>query len=482
MNYNFDLIVIGSGPGGQKSAVQAAKLGKKVALIEEYSAVGGGCVYFGTLPSKSFRESVYRWASRSQGTLGLELSLDGASSGSTSSSDSNERPSMQRLLKRKERVVKNEAKIVFDQLNRNGVKIFHGRGRLTDKNTVEIVSLQADKKNEKITAEIIILATGSRSSHPAHILIDGKKVLDSNTILDLKEVPSSMIVIGGGIIGAEYASMFSMAHTKVYLVDIRPQILSSVDQEIVSCLTERFESQGMELVLNVEVKKIISPKDLSQPVQVELSNGRTLEADVALISLGRAGNTVGLGLEEVGVDVDERGHIKVNAGYQTSVPNIYAVGDVIGRPALASTSMEQGRLACCHAFAIEGGYCANPFQLFPFGIYTIPEIAYIGQTEEELKEKKTPYVSGVARFKELARGQIVGDRWGMLKMLVDPKSGKLLGVHIVGHGAANLIHVGQAVMLLGGDVHYFVQNVFNYPTFAEAYKTAALAASNKLSS
>lgn len=465
----FDLIVIGSGPAGQRAALQGAKAGKSVAIIEEHSALGGGCVHSGTLPSKSFRESVYRWSLGSQGALGKDTEHETRAK----VVHSRKLPVMPRLLQRKDRVVSGEAQVIFDQLKRNKITIFHGRARITSPNDVEV---ESKRGKEKLTASFIFIAVGARPISPAHLPIDGTHVLDSNSILSLKKLPKSMIVLGAGIIGCEYASMFGMAGTHVYLVDRRHEILASVDREIVNHLVERFNHQGMEIILEAEATKIDLIKG-KKGLKVTLSNGRKIKTEVVLIAQGRFGNTEGLGLEDVGVDRDERGLIQVDKHYRTTVPNIFAVGDVVGAPALASTSMEQGRIACCNAFKIEE---SSMSPLFPYGVYTIPEISMVGATEEQLIAQKADFVAGRARYKELARGQIVGDRWGLLKLMVDKKTLKILGVHIIGDNAADLIHIGQAVMAFGGDVNYFIRTVFNYPTLAEAYKTAAFHAVNQI--
>ncbi len=472
----FDLIVIGSGPAGTRAALQGAKAGKKVALVEAHSAVGGGCVHFGTLPSKSFRESVYRWSLSGKGVLGREYDAAGSSLRPARSGRGGNapRPDMLRLMKRVNRVVEGEGVVVEDQLKRNGVTVILGRGTLVSPNDVEV---RTKRGIEKLTASFIVIAVGAHPVAPAHLPVDGKTVLDSDTVLSLKKIPRRLVVLGGGIIGCEYASMFAMAGSKVTLVDRRHEILASVDREIVNRLVERFNAQGVEVVLEAEATRIDKKKGKAAGLGVVLSNGRKVAADAVLIAQGRKGNTAGLGLEAVGVQVNDRGLITVDKYYRTNIPNIYAVGDVIGPPALASTSMEEGRIACCHAFGIK----AEPMPThFPYGIYTIPEISMLGPTEEELTARKVDFVIGRAHYKELARGQIVGDRWGLLKLLVDRKTLGILGVHIVGDNAADLIHIGQAVMHFGGDVNYFIQNVFNYPTLAEAYKTAAFAAVNQI--
>ncbi|MGZ3689841.1 MAG: FAD-dependent oxidoreductase, partial [Bdellovibrionota bacterium] len=318
----------------------------------------------------------------------------------------------------------------------------------------------------------------ARPVAPGHLPVDGKFVLDSDSVLSMKKVPRKMVVLGAGIIGTEFASMFATAGTEVTLVDRRHEILAAVDREVVNHLVERFVHQGVEVLLETECQKIERRASKAGGVRVHLSNGRKINADVVLIAQGRFGNTERLGLQEIGVQLGERGLITVDKFYRTSVPHIYAVGDVVGSPALASTSMEQGRVASCHAFSLEQETVLSPF--FPYGIYTIPEISMVGPTEEELLARKVDFVVGRARYRELARGQIVGDRWGLLKILVDRKSLKLLGIHIVGDSAADLIHIGQAVMTFDGDVNYFIRTVFNYPTLAEAYKTAAFHAVNQV--
>ncbi len=479
----FDLLVIGSGPGGQRAALQGAKAGKKVAIVEKYPLIGGACVHFGTLPSKSFRESIYRYSLGSRGVLGREADESKAGKKKPSLIV----PDMGRLLQRRSRVVAGESEVIRDQIKRNGIEVFQGSARFVTPTSVEVTSSKR-KPSVTLRAEKVVIAVGSRPVSPDHLPIDGKYVLDSDTILDLKCVPKSMVVLGGGVIGCEYASMFAMAGTKVILVDKRNMILASVDQEIVRALRDRFEYQGMEILFGAEAKAIELPKRGKKPqVLVKLSTGQKIKSDCVLIAQGRFGNTGDLGLESIGIHPDERGLLRVDSHFRTSVDSIYAVGDVVGAPALAATAMEQGRIATCHAFGISMKTGTNAVESehempknFPYGIYTIPEISMIGKTEEELKSSGVDYVVGRSRYKELARGQIVGDRWGILKLLVDRETFKLLGVHIIGDNAADLIHIGQAVMAFGGDVTYFTNSVFNYPTLAEAYKTAAFNAVNMI--
>ena len=460
--------MIGSGPGGQRAALQGAKAGKRVALIERCDELGGSCVHVGTLPSKSFRESVYRWSlstSRVSGKTGAKAPL----------------PDMARLLERCKRVVSGESRVIRHQLERNKVTIFKGHARLRGRNEVEVEGKKKDAL--LLRAPYIMIATGAKPVAPAHLGVDGKVVHDSDTILGIKKLPRSLVVLGAGIIGCEYASIFATAGTQVYLVDKRDAIISWADREIIEHLVERFTQQKMQLLLGVEATQVVRARKSGKkgkktpPLTVELTNGQKIRAECVLIAMGRQGCTEDLALENAGVRLGERGLIPVDKDFRTNVPSIYAVGDVIGPPGLASTALEQGRMAACHAFGLEH---ADLSAFFPTGIYTIPEISMVGKTEEELAAAGVDFVVGRARYRELARGQIVGDRWGILKLCVDRKTLKLLGVHIMGDAAANLVHIGQTVMALGGDLNYFIHTVFNYPTLAEAYKTAAFHAINQL--
>ncbi len=482
-SFDYDLIVIGSGPAGQRAALQGAKAKKKVLIIDMMPSFGGGCVHSGTLPSKSFRESVYRYSLSSGGALGQESESAAQMVAGAKKTRSNELPDMTRLLRRRNRVVDGESQVIYDQLKRNHITLLNGRARLEGPHEVEV---DVGGKKKRYTGLFVFVAVGARPVPPAHIKLDHKVVLDSDSILSLKKLPKTMIVLGAGVIGCEYASMFSMAGTKVTLVDKRDQMLAAVDREIVRHLVRMFTDYHMDIVLSTEASevKVKLPRGKTPgQATVKLTNGQILTAEAVLVAMGRTGNTETIGLRDAGVKVNERGLIEIDEHFRTSVPSIYAVGDVIGPPALASTSMEQGRIACCHAFGIGDpnmmGEQSMP-KLFPYGIYTIPEISMVGLTEEELKKAGADFVVGRAKYKELARGQIVGDRWGLLKLLVDRKTLKLLGVHIIGDNAADLIHIGQAVMDFGGDARYFIRSVFNYPTLAEAYKTAAFHAVNQI--
>jgi NAD(P) transhydrogenase len=466
----FDLIVIGSGPAGQKAALQAARAGKLVAVIEDSGSVGGGCLHWGTMPSKSFRESVYRWSLSSRGTIGRESEDQGARAKSSSL------PDMARLLRRRDRVVENESTVIREEFEKAGVRVHLGRASFSGPNDIEVTGPEGVRH---FTGSFIIIATGARPVAPEFLSVDGRTVHDSNTILSLKKVPRSMVVLGAGIIGCEYASIFSTAGTRVTLVDRRDEILASVDREIVEHLQGWFRQQKMEILLETEASRL---ERVSGKARVHLSNGRRISTDVVLVALGRHGNTQGLGLEKIGIVPDERGLLKVDQHFRTSLPHIYAVGDVIGSPALASTSMEQGRIAASHAFRLEDSRELYRMpEIYPYGIYTIPEMSMVGRTEEDCRlEKGLEIVVGRAPYREVSRGQIVGDRWGLLKIIFDRKTLKILGVHVVGDAAANLIHIGQAVMQFGGDLYYFINAVFNYPTLAEAYKLAAMDALDQI--
>lgn len=472
----YDLIVIGSGPGGQKAALTAAKAGFRAVLVELGADLGGGCVHSGTLPSKSFRESVYRWSMSSKGYIGQENS-DATGVCELTPSPLDVQPEMERLLERRNRVVMLEAQVVREQMERNGVEVIGGRGRLLSPKQVEVTTLSGEKR--VLEGRRILIAVGASPIAPEHLRCSDDRVFDSDHLLNMKSVPKRMVVLGGGVIGFEYATMFQMAGTEVTLVDRRSDVLSWVDREMVQQLLDRSTHYGLNLELDTEAEAVLCEPN---QVRVPLKNGKTLVTDVVLIAMGRQGNTSDLGLENVGLKADSRGLLSVNASFQTEVPSIYAVGDVVGYPALAATAFEQGRVAACHALKLKNRISDvhRMSEIFPYGIYTIPEISMIGETEEQLKERGADFVVGKARYREVARGLITGDRWGLLKILVDRKTLKILGVHIIGDNAADLIHIGQAVMTLQGDVRYFVQSVFNYPTLAEAYKLAAFQAVNQI--
>lgn len=439
----FDLIVIGSGPGGQRAAVQGAKLGKSVALIERDS-LGGFCLHRGTIPSKSLRESAL-------------------------SDDPRNEARFQKSMARTREVIATEQAVIENQLTRNKIQVFSGTASFFDPHTLT-VQLKSGGE-QKLIGDFVIIATGTRPHRPAEMVFDSTTILDSDTVLNLSQLPKSMAVIGAGVIGCEYASIFSKLGTRVSLFDQRASILRSVDGEILQSLTDRFAKGGIELRLGKNLGKIFK-----KGTQALLEFGdETLEFDCALYCLGRNGNIEELNLKAAGIEANPRGLISVNECYQTQVSHIYAVGDIQGAPALATSAAEQGRMAAASAFQ---HYCGVFPETFPYGIYTIPEISQVGPTEEELKEKKRDYIVGRARYKELARGKILDDSEGLLKLLFDAQSERLLGVHIIGSGATELVHIGQTALALGAKLDFFVTNVFNYPTLAEAYKVAGYAAFN----
>lgn len=454
-HHSFDLVVIGSGPAGEKAAIQAAKMRKSVVIVERKSVQGGVCIHTGTIPSKTLRETVlYISGLRQRSVYGL---MGGVKQNLT----------VKELMYRKGQVVQQELDVIAQNMARHRIEVVHGTAMIPNSHSVVVSG--DDSSSRIIESKAIIIATGTHSYRPDHMKFDSEFVYDAETIIGLDCIPRSMSIIGGGVIGCEYASIFSHIGVKVTIIDSRKKLLSFLDHELGDALIYLMRKYGVSLILGESVEETIIEKD--QVVTVTES-GRRVVSDRLLYTAGRAGNTDNLGLEALGIETDPRGLIKVNDKYQTSVPTIFAVGDVIGFPSLASVSMDQGRLAAVHAFGGEGISCLNT--LLPFGIFTIPEISIVGETEESLSEAGHDYEVGIARYFELARGQIINDHDGMLKIIFDRKSKRLLGVHIIGERATELIHIGQAVMTHGGTIDYFVDTVFNYPTLTEAYKVAAL--------
>src|SRR5271165_647993 len=457
----FDLVVIGSGPAGQKGAICAAKLRKRVAIVDRERTIGGVCVHTGTIPSKMLREAVLYLSGLRQRTFyGRGYVVK-------------DRISMSDLVFRAQAVMSREVEVITAQLRRNFVTAFAGDARFTDPHTVEITNSDGI---HSVRGENILIACGTRPAHSDDIPIDGKRIFDSDQVHCLEEVPRELIVVGAGIIGLEYASMFAALGVKVTLLDQRPTLLEFVDREIIESLCFQLRQLGTLFRLGEKVVSIGFDQERDR-VFAKLESGKIVRAQALLYTVGRQSNSDLLNLEAAGVEPDPRGKLIVNEHYQTSVPHIYAAGDVIGFPALASTSMEQGRLASCHMFDKPSKMHSD---LIPYGIYAIPEISMVGATEEELTRRKAPYEIGLARYSELAKGQMLGDDQGLLKILFDPDSLKLLGVHIIGDRAAEIVHIGQAVLALGGTIEYFRDTIFNYPTLAEAYKVAALDGLNKL--
>lgn len=463
-SYEVDFLSIGSGPAGQKAAVRAAKLGKRVALAEKRRGVGGVCLDTGTIPSKTFREAV------------LFFSAIGGKFDRRRTIRTESRPNAEALLARVDEVVRTEADVVEQQLLRNDVNVLRGAASFRDPHTVVVA---AEGGEVTVTSEFILVAVGTTPAPPPGAAEDGEVVITSDGITTLKRIPRTMAVVGGGVIGLEYASMFAALGVEVTLVEKRGRLLEFLDTEIVDEMVHQMRKRNLTFRLGEAVQKLeVSPGPPRRAVLL-LESGKRIVADLVLYSAGRIGATEGLNLAAAGLTADERGRIAVDESFRTPVPHIFAAGDVIGYPQLAATSAEQGRLAACHAFGIPAGRMSAHF---PFGIYAIPEISMVGATEKELTEKKIPYEVGVARYREIARGQILGDDSGLFKMLFHREDGSLLGAHAIGTGATELIHIGQAVLALGGGIDYFIDNVFNYPTLAECYKVAALDAANKLAS
>lgn len=465
--FDYDLFVIGSGPAGQRAAIQGAKLNKRVAVAERKAVVGGVCINTGTIPSKTLREAVlYLSGYRLRGVYGASYVVK-------------QDIEMSDLMFRTDHVIRHELDVVNHQLMRNRVEVINAEAALVDPHTLRLRSVSGSGERT-VRAEHIVIATGTRSTRDESIAFDGRRILTSDDLLNLDRIPKTLAVVGAGVIGAEYASMFAALGVRVTLIDKRHRLLEFIDEEIVDTLVYQLRQNRVTIRLGEEVSAI-EPLDteFGERVRIHLASGKKLTTEKALYSIGRTGATEALNLEAVGIAPDSRGRLKVNEHYQTSVPHIYAVGDVIGFPSLASTSLEQGRLAACHAFNVETDSVP---ELFPYGIYTIPEISIVGQNEQELTENGIPYEVGKAQYREIARGQILGDSQGLLKLIFSLGNRKLLGVHIIGEGASELIHIGQAVLTFGGTVDYFVQTVFNYPTLAECYKTAAFDGINRLGS
>ena len=456
----YDLAVIGSGPAGQKGAIAAAKLGKRVAMIDRKELVGGVCIHTGTIPSKTLREAIlYLSGFRERSFYGRDYSVK-------------EDISVSDLAFRVQAVIGREVEVIRAQLKRNRVELVSGTAKFLDPHTLEV---QGVAGTTRVVADHVLIACGTRPAHSTTVPLDGKRVIDSDQLMNAERFPRELIVVGAGVIGLEYASMITALNVKVTIVEQRPTMLDFVDHEILESLDYFMRQRGAIFRLG---EKLVSVEiDEKNRVVANLESGKRVHGDALLYTVGRQTNADLLDLAAAGLSADNRGRIEVNESFQTSVPHIYAAGDVIGFPALASTSMEQGRLASCHMF---GAACNTRKEAIPFGIYTIPEISMVGRTEQDLTEAKVPYEIGLSRFEELAKGQMLGTEVGMLKILFDPKTLKLLGVHAIGENAAEIIHIGQAVLALGGTIEYFRDTVFNYPTFAEAYKVAGLDGLNRL--
>ncbi len=456
----YDFIVIGSGPAGQRAAIQGAKCGRKVAVIEQREIIGGACINTGTIPSKTMREAVMHLSGfQFQGIYGVSYHVK-------------EKITMADLGFRVNQVIKTEADVTQAQLARNGVEVITGRASFVDATHVRVESARGAADFE---APTIIIATGTKPAVSTTVPLNGRTIMNSDQILLMQDIPKTLIVVGGGVIGVEYACMFAILGVRVILIEKRPRLLEFADQEIIEALSYHLRDHRVTMRLNEEVASV--EETPGGGVVANLQSNKRISGDALLYAVGRQGNVDELKLAAAGLEADSRGRIAVDAEYRTKVPNIYAVGDVIGFPSLASVSMEQGRLAAANACGLK--IASNPAN-YPYGIYTIPEISFIGKTEEQLTDEDVPYEVGVSYYRETARGQIRGDTTGRLKLIFHRETREILGVHIIGEGATELLHIGQAVIVLKGTVDYFVDTVFNYPTLAECYKQAAFNGINKL--
>jgi NAD(P) transhydrogenase len=464
-DFDYDMLVIGSGPAGQRAAIQAAKLDKHVAIVERRAVIGGVCLNTGTIPSKTLREAVMHLSGyRERGVYGASYAVK-------------QNITVDDLLFRADHVMRHEIDVTRHQLMRNRVEVLYAEASFVDPHTLQINYVDG-RGQRLVTAANVIIATGTRATSDSMTPFDNRTIFLSDDILHLDHLPRTMAVVGAGVIGLEYASMFAALGVRVTLVDKRTRLLPFVDGEIVDAFVYHLRQNRVTLRLGEEVKSlepILSEK--GERVQIRLASGKKITADKALYSIGRTGATRSLNLPAAGIEADGQGFLKVNPEFQTQAPHIFAVGDVIGFPSLASTAMEQGRLAACRAFEIE---TKSVPELFPYGIYSVPEISMVGRSEEDLTRQDTPYEVGKAHYREIARGQIIGDSTGLLKLIFHSETRELMGVHILGEGASELIHIGQAVMAFGGRVDYFIDTVFNYPTLAECYKTAAFDGINRL--
>ncbi|NZD62959.1 Si-specific NAD(P)(+) transhydrogenase [Rhizobium sp. WYCCWR 11290] len=458
----YDLVVVGSGPAGRRGAIQAAKLGKKVLVIEQGKRVGGVSVHTGTIPSKTLRETALNLSGwRERGFYGRSYRVK-------------EEISADDLRRRLLITLNHEVEVLEHQFARNRVQHIRGKASFIDASTLQVI--KDDGETTQVTAASVLLAVGTKPFRPDYMPFDGKTVVDSDELLDIQDLPRSMVVIGAGVIGIEYATIFSALDTAVTVIDPKATMLDFIDKEIIEDFTYQLRDRNMKLLLGQKADKVERLEN--GKVELTLDSGRRLTTDMVLFAAGRMGATDALNLQAIGLEADSRGRLKVNPEtFQTSVANVYAAGDVVGFPSLASTSMEQGRIA---ARVAVGAVAKEPPKYFPYGIYAVPEISTCGLTEEEMKERGIPYECGIARFRETSRGHIMGLDTGLLKLIFSLKTRRLLGVHIVGEGATELVHIGQAVLNLKGTVEYFVENTFNYPTLAEAYKIAGLDAWNRM--
>ncbi|SEG61848.1 NAD(P) transhydrogenase [Bryocella elongata] len=457
----YDLIVIGSGPAGQRAAIYAAKMGKRVALVESREVVGGACINTGTIPSKTMREAVLHLSGYNYKSIyGMNYRVK-------------ERITMADLAFRTQHVIKTEVDVTEAQLSRNNIEMLVGIASFEDATHVKVTNSRGSTVYEAVN---VLIATGTKPATSPKVPINGTTIVNSDQVLNLKELPRTLIVVGGGVIGVEYCCMFAALGVRVTLIERRPRLLEFADQEIVEALSYHLRDARVTMRLNEGLESVEESAECA--VVANLESKKKLSGDVLLYAVGRQGNVDELNLPAVGIEADSRGRIPVDKDFRTKCPNIFAAGDVIGFPSLASVSMEQGRIAAARSFG-DVQIVSNP-SFYPYGIYTIPEISFIGKTEEQLTEEDVPYEVGLAYYREIARGQIRGDTTGRLKIIFHRETHSLLGVHIIGEGASELLHIGQAVMALGGKLEYFVDTVFNYPTLAECYKVAAFNGLNRV--
>jgi NAD(P) transhydrogenase len=454
MSVNYDLIVIGSGPAGQRAAVAASKMNKRVAVVEARTVVGGVCVNTGTIPSKTMREAVLHLSGYNYRSIyGINYRVK-------------EKITMADLAFRVQAVIKTEVDVTEAQLSRNGIDVIHGIASFIDSHHIHVAGPETETTLE---ADRIVIAVGTKPASSPKVPVNGRSIVNSDQILGLENLPHSLIVVGGGVVGVEYTCMFAVLGVRVTLIEKRDRLLEFADREIIEALSYHLRDARVTLRLGEEVESVEEPTPGT--VVANLQSNKKVSGDALLYAVGRQGNVDDLNLATAGLDADDRGRIAVNEHYQTKVEHIFAAGDVVGFPALASVSMEQGRIAAARAFN-DNAATSNP-GFYPYGIYTIPEISFIGKTEEQLTGEDVPYEVGMAYYREVARGQIRGDTTGRLKLIFHRDTRKVLGVHIIGEDATELVHIGQAVMTLGGTVEYFIDTVFNYPTLAECYKVAA---------
>ncbi|HVW83053.1 MAG TPA: Si-specific NAD(P)(+) transhydrogenase [Bryobacteraceae bacterium] len=456
----YDLIVIGSGPSGQRAAIQAAKAGKSVAVVEKREVIGGACINTGTIPSKTLREAVLHLSGYNyQAIYGVSYRVK-------------DKITMADLSFRVQHVIKTEIDVTQAQLARNNIEMLTGQASFLDPTHIAV---ENSRGKTEIESPFIIIGAGTKPAVSPRVPINGRTIINSDQILSMAEIPRTLIVVGGGVIGVEYTCMFAALGVRVILIEKRPRLLEFADAEMVEALSYHLRDSRVTMRMNEEVESV---EEAGSGVVANLQSKKKISGDALLYAVGRSGNIDELNLAAAGIEADSRGRIPVDADFRTKQPNIFAVGDVIGFPSLASVSMEQGRIAAGRAFSLP--VHSNP-STYPYGIYTIPEISFIGKTEEQLTEEDVPYEVGMAYYREIARGQIRGDTTGRLKLIFHRETRTLLGVHIIGELASELLHIGQAVLILGGTIDYFVDTVFNYPTLAECYKAAAFNGLNKLS-